>query len=444
MSTQVQVASQPVGAPDPAIAREVRRLVRFSAALVIVLFGIVGLWAALAELYGAVVAPGVLKVEANLKLVQHNEGGVVRSIFIKEGQRVAIGDPLIELEDIEANASMAMTRDQLDADLARQARLTAEIRNAPRIDFPAELLQRRASPGVQVLIGNEESLFAARLRLLREQTSKMREQRRAVLAEIESLGRQIAAAEKSLGHLNEQQKMNESLHEQNFVSNSRVLDAKRSTAEKEEKKFEFESLQAQARQKLADLEMRLESLESGRLAENSKDLVDAQSRIANLRERLKPAKDVLERRIIRAPSAGTVNVLKANTQGGVIAPRETIAEIVPDQSQLVAEVRINPADMDDLQVGQEVEIELSGLNRRATPLLPGKLGFVSPDLNSDPANPAMKFFVARVVLNAAPPPSVTISSGMPVAAYIRTRKRSPLELWLDPLIGGIRKSMRET
>jgi len=443
MNTRLTQAALP-GAPDPEIAREVRRLMRFSGALLAVLFGVIGLWAALAELYGAVVAPGVLKMEANLKLVQHSEGGVVRTIYVKEGQRVTQGDPIIELEDAEANSNMAMVRDQLDADLARQARLVAEIANAAQVEFAPELLQRKAQPTVQFLLRNEDSLFRARSRLLREQTAKMREQRGAVLAEIASLKRQIEAADKSLGHLNEQEKMNESLHAQNFVSNSRLLDARRSTAEKEEKKYEFESLQAQARQKLADLEMRLDALDSGRLAENSKDLVETQNRIFNLRERLKPAREILERRMVRAPATGTVNVLRAHTQGGVVSPRDTIAEIVPDQSQLVAEVRLNPGDIDEVREGQEVEIELSGLNRRISPLLEGKVSFVSPDLNTDAANPAIKYFVARVGLNGAPPQGVNISPGMPVAAYIRTRKRSPLELWLDPLIGGIRKSMRET
>lgn len=432
------------GAADAATTLEVRKLVIFSATLLFVLFGVIGIWAAVAELYGAVVAPGILKVEANLKLVQHTEGGVVRHIFVKEGQHVSQGDPIIELEDFDANSSLATLRDQLEAEIARLARLTAEISISRKVDFPPELINRKGDASVKLLLRSEEDLFHARNRMLLEQSEKMREQRKAILSEITSLSRQIQAADKSLVYLNEQQKMNESLHAQNFVTSTRVLDARRSTAEKEEKKFEFESLHAQARQKLADLELRLNALNSNRLAENSKDLVETQNKILNLRERLKPAREVLERRTVRAPANGSINVLRAHTQGGVVAPRETIAEIVPDQSQLVAEVRINPADIDDVRKGLEVEVELSGLNRRATPLLQGKVSFVSPDLNTDQVNSTIKYFVARVELNDAIPKQVSISPGMPIAAYIKSRKRSPLELWLDPLIGAIRKSMRET
>lgn len=444
MSTEYPASAAIPDAPDAGTAREVRKLVIFSAGLLFVLFGIVGVWAALAGLYGAVVAQGVLKVEANLKLAQHADGGVVRRILVKEGQHVAQGEPIVELENVEADASLSIVRDQLDAEIVKQARLTAEIKDSNRLEIPADLRKRTDSPNVRSLVQNEETLFSARRRVLIEQSNKMLDQKKAIQAEIASLARQIGAAEKSLSYLYEQEKMNELLFAQNFVANTRLLDAKRSTAEKEEKKHEFESLRAQAQQRLADIELRRDALYSTRLNESSRDLVESQSKILNLRERLRPAQEVLERRLIRSPATGTIHVLRAHTQGGVVAPRETVAEIVPDLANLVAEVNVNPADIDEVRTGQEVELELSGLNRRSTPLLKGKLTFVSPDLNTEQTNPAIKFFVVRVGIDRPIPNSVTISPGMPVAAYIRTRMRSPLELWLDPLIGAIRKSWRET
>jgi HlyD family type I secretion membrane fusion protein len=425
-------------------AREARRLVLWSLAFLVAAFGIVGTWSVLAELNGAVVAAGVMKVLANTKLVQHPEGGIVRRIYVKEGDHVAAGTPIVELEDVEANAAMQALRDQLDAEEAKQARLQAEIAGATRIAFPPALLAKRDEPTVRALLGSEETLFRTRLDMLGQQAEKMREQKSAIEAQIESVTQQIAAADKSLTYLNEQEQMNETLHAQKFVSNARLLDAKRTTAEKEEKRYEFESVRAEAKQRLADVEMRLQNLKAARLAESSKDLVDTQSRILNLRERLKPAQDALERRIVRAPESGTVNVLHAHTEGGVVAPRETIAEIVPDHAQLVAEVRVNPADIEEVHVGQRVEVELSGLNRRVTPLLRGSVTFVSPDLNTDTAQPTLRYFIARATISDHPPNGVALSPGMPIATYIRTRERSPLELWLDPVIGAIRHSLRES
>ena len=434
-------------ADDPAAQRtaaEARRLVLVSLGLLAVLFGGLGTWAVLAQLSGAVVAPGVIKVEANAKLVQNAEGGIVRNIFVKEGQTVAEGEPIVELEDVEAGASMSSLRDQLDAELAKQARLVAEMRGASAVAFPEELTSRRGERSVAALLASETELFRAHTKMLASQASKMREQKIAIEQQIESLARQVAAADKSLDYLRQQEAMAATLQAQHYVSNARLLDARRSTAEKEEKKFEFESLRAAARQRLADVEMRLENIRAAQLAENSRDLVETQSRVLGLRERLKPARDAFERRIVRAPAGGKINVLHAHTVGGVVAPRETVAEIVPAQSRLVAEVKLNPTDIEEIHLGQEVEVELSGLNRRVTPLLRGTLSFVSPDLNTDPATPAVRYFIARAAITEAPPSSVQISPGMPVAAYIRTRERSPLELWLDPVIGAIRKALRET
>src|SRR5262245_38523959 len=105
MSSTKSDLAVPPGDSQSAVALEVRRLIIFSAVLLALLFGVIGAWAALAQLHGAVVAQGVIKVEANLKLVQHADGGVVRRIFVAEGQHVSKDDPIIELEDAEASAS---------------------------------------------------------------------------------------------------------------------------------------------------------------------------------------------------------------------------------------------------------------------------------------------------------------------------------------------------
>jgi multidrug efflux pump subunit AcrA (membrane-fusion protein) len=172
--------------------------------------------------------------------------------------------------------------------------------------------------------------------------------------------------------------------------------------------------------------------------------VETQSRILNLQERQLPFKDSLKKRILLAPASGVVNAVRVHTEGGVIAPREPILEITPDKSGLIAEVRISPADVDEVRAEQEVEVEFSGMNRRVTSLVKGRVQTVSSDLITDPANAQVKYFVVRVELTPATPLSFEPRPGMPVSTYIKTRDRTPLEIWLDPLIGGVRKSLRET
>lgn len=428
----------------PDTERELKRLVRVAVIALVVTFGIGGLWSVLATLSGAVIAQGVIKVEANTKLVQHLEGGVVRRILVKDGDRVSAGQPVVELEDTEASASLSIVNDQLDAELAKLARLQAEIDNAPRIRFPDALLARRNDPSLQRILQREEDHFKARHALVREQIAKLNEQRQQAEAEIASYDRQLAAANTSLGYLRDQQKSYQGLVEKNFIAPARMLDVHRSVSEKEEKKFEYEALRSQARQKLSDVQLRLSQVTTNRYAENSRDMVETQTRILNLQERQLPFKDSLKKRILTAPASGTVNATRIHTEGGVVGPRETILEITPDTSSMIAETRVSPGDIDEVRVGQMVEVEFSGMNRRVTPLIHGRVAMVSSDLITDPANAQVKYFTVHVELKPEVPLNFEVRPGLPVAAYIQTRMRTPLDLWLDPLIGGIRKAMRET
>jgi epimerase transport system membrane fusion protein len=424
--------------------RELQRSVRVAAVALALTFGVGGLWSILAPLSGAVIAQGVIKVEANTKLVQHLEGGIVRRILVKDGDHVSVGQPVVELEDTEASASLSIVNDQLDAELAKLARLQAEIDNIPKIRFPETLLARKGDPSLQRILQREEDHFKARHALVREQIAKLNEQRQQAEAEIVSFGRQLDAAETSLGYLREQQKSYQGLVEKNFIAPARMLDVHRSVSEKEEKKFEYEALRSQARQKLADVQLRLSQVTTNRYAENSRDMVETQTRTLNLQERQLPFKDSLKKRILTAPASGTVNAKRIHTEGGVVGPRETILEITPDSSAMIAETRISPADIDEVRVGQDVKVEFSGMNRRVTPLIHGRVTVVSSDLITDPANAQVKYFTVQVELKPDAPLNFVVRPGLPVAAYITTRERTPLELWLDPLIGGIRKSMRET
>jgi HlyD family secretion protein len=429
-----------VYAPAATVA-ELRQLVRLATLLILVVFGVFGLWAVFSSINGAVVASGVVKVEVDPKLIQHPEGGIVRSIKIREGQHVKRGDILLELDDVEADAGLAIVRDQLDAEKARMARLTAESRDARAVEFPQELLARRGESAMSGILKREQELFAARGRLFREQQSNLVDQRKGAQEEYDSLTRQIGSIDESLLHLGEQEKMYASLTEQKFFSPAKMHDVRRMIAESQSTKHEAESKRAQAAQKISDLRMRLDSLRANFLADISRDLVESQTKVLGLQEKLKPAQQSRERTLVRAPEAGTVNLLKVHTVGGAIGPREPLVEITPDETRLVAEVHINPNDKDSVTQGLDTEVELVGLPRRTTPMVPGKVEFVSPDLVTDPANPQSRYFVARVTMG--PPQNVTLVPGMPVTTFIKTQSRSPLDLWIDPMVGFVRKSMRE-
>ena len=403
---------------------------------------IVAIWTFASSISAAVIASGFLRIERRIHPVQHPEGGIVKAIRVVEGETVVAGQILAELDDVDASAADQELQSQIDAESARQARLEAEYKRRGSIQFPAALLARKSDLHIEALLAGEEAVFRTRQSLLNEQRRKLAEQKTALASEIANWGRQAEAADRSLALLARQEQMVIALQEKKFFAETRVLDAQRAIAEKEEKKYEAQSLQSQARQRIGDVELRLQTLDANNKAEIAKDLSDSRIRMAVLNERAKPASRALERRLVRAPVAGTVNLLKAGNPGSVIPPRETVAEIVPVEASLIAEVRIAPPDISELHLGQMVDVELSGLNRRVTPLVSGKVVSVSTDLLADPSDPRVRYFNAKIDISAAKT-DVPLSAGMPVVAYIRTVERSPLELWLDPVVGALRHSLRE-
>jgi HlyD family type I secretion membrane fusion protein len=424
------------------ISREIATLRRMAAGVIFGLVAIVTVWTLASSISSAVIASGFLRIERRIHPVQHPEGGIVKAIRVVEGETVVAGQILAELDDVDASATDKELQAQIDSETAKQARLEAEYKGRGNFQFPVELVARKADLRIEALLASEESVFRTRLLLLNEQRRKLAEQRDALNHEIASWGRQMEATERSLALLARQEKMASTLLEKKFFAETHVLDARRAIAEKEEKKYEAQSLQSQARQRIGDIELRLQTLNANNRAEIAKEMSDSRIRMTVLRERAKPASSALERRLVRAPVNGTVNLLKAGNPGSVIPPRETVVEIVPVEASLVAEVRIAPADISELHPGQAVDVELTGLNRRATPIVAAKLLSVSADLLTDPANPEIRYFNAKIDMSGAKL-DVPLTAGMPVVAYIRTRERTPLELWLDPVVGALRHSLRE-
>lgn len=153
----------------------------------------------------------------------------------------------------------------------------------------------------------------------------------------------------------------------------------------------------------------------------------------------------IERAEIRAPIDGYVHALSLHTIGGVVAPGQEILRIVPSEGALIAEVRINPRDVEQIHIQQAARVGLIGFNRRTTPRLEAVVTYVSADLLKDPVTNApyyklrLSFLDGEIDRLGGP----GIKPGMPVEAYVRTAERSVLGYLLKPLTDQIRRAMRE-
>lgn len=422
--------------------KELKRLV--SAGLLIVACGVVALggWTALAPLSGAIVAPGFVKVDLNRKVVQHQEGGIVREIRVRDGDRVKQGQPLVVIEDVRVDAQLDMLSIQHIAERAKGARLAAEAAFGAKITFPADILRRESELKVVEILERERALFRSRREAVESQVTSLRSQIQETKAEAAALGEQMAAEERAIHLQKEELKANEDLLRQGYVQKTRVLTLQRAVAEYEAKYGEHRAELSRARQRAAELELRIITAQNTYRQQAVDELKETTARIFDLEERLRPSKDAAERQQVVAPIGGEVVGLRVFTAGAVVGPRDVLMEIVPADKTLVIEARIRPEDINHVQKGSEAEVRLTAYKQRTTPLVKGTVNYVSGDRLVDPQN-SMPYYVAQIEVTSAALGELKMGAGMPAEVFIRTDSRTALDYLLAPVTAYLRRAMRE-
>lgn len=405
----------------------------------------IGIWVGLAPLSGAVMGPGFVKIDMNRKTVQHQEGGIVSEILVRDGSKVAAGQTLIVLKDVRVDAGNETVRTQLDAELAKVARLSAEQTGENVVTFPPELSARGSDPRVAELLRRESSVFRVRREALANQVALINSQVREARDEIKARSAQLKADDEGLKFQREELAQNRLLAEQGFVSKTRLLVLQREAAQYESRRAEGAAELARAQQKVSDLELRAETLRSQFTQEASNELRQTTATNFELRERLRPALDAEQRQRILAPIAGEVVDLKVTSVGAVIAPREPILDIVPENPVLLVEARVRPEDINFMRVDAPADVRLTAFRQRITPTVEGTVSYISADRLVDKTNNAPYYVVhVRVSPEALREAGdLKLQAGMPAEVFIQTTARNALEYLLDPVLGFMQRSLRE-
>ena len=272
--------------------------------------------------------------------------------------------------------------------MAKAARLRAEQLLARNVTFPPELTERSAETRVAELIARETALFEARVNALNEQTNLIRSQARETAREIEARSRQLAADESAIQLQKDELNANTALLDKGFVSKTRLLGLKRSLSEYEAHLGENQADLAQARQKVVELELKAASLRNGFAQEAASELKQTTAQIFDLQERLRPSADASVRQNVTAPISGEVVDLKVTTVGAVIGPRDPILEILPENPDLIIEARIRTEDINYVRNGADADVRLIAFKQRITPVVEGKVVYVSADRLLDKTAPS--------------------------------------------------------
>jgi HlyD family type I secretion membrane fusion protein len=427
---------------DPQAGKELRYQVRQAVIAVAVCGLLLTLWTFLAPLSGAIIAAGKLKVELNRKTVQHQEGGIVRKILVRDGERVREGQPLIVVGDVRTDAELSLLTDQLNAEGIRHARASAEAALAVSFQAPEDV----ANPaGASEHFARERALFDARRRTLDEQVRSIGAQIREAQAQATALAQQIEATQVSAGLASEERQINEKLVRDGFVQRARLLQLQRDESDYRSRLSESQSDLALARQRTGELQARIAQLRNQYQQQATDEAKESAARIRELEERLRPSRDQAERQFVRAPVDGKVMALRVSSVGEVIGPRDPILDVVPTQEKLVVEAHIRPQDINHVREGSRAEVRLSAFDARTTPLLPGVVVFVSADRVTS-SQTGESWFVASVEVDAAAlgnHPEIQLQAGMPAELFVSTPARTVFQYFAKPLTVFAGRAMRE-
>lgn len=431
--------------PAPGPDGDIRRAVRLGLAGIVL--GILGMvvWAVAAPLSGAIVALGTVKVDLNHKTVQHLEGGIVTEVLVRDGQHVTAGQPLVLLGDVAVSASVDALQVQLASERLKAARLEAEQTMRGTVAFPRDLPEQARDSRISDLRAREQALFASRQRALDDRMGLLRRQIGEAKDEVAALERQIEAESGALQLQREELASNEALVSQGYVTNTRILTLRRAVAEYESRQSEHRSELAKSRQKITDLELRVLALRNDHVEAAAGELKETLARIHELEQRIRPAIDAQTRQQIVAPVSGEVVNLKFTAPGTIVGPRDAILDIVPDDPRLVIEARIRPEDVSHVARGSAVDIRFTSFKYRTTPLVAGKVFYLSADRLVDRVTNQSYYstLIEADPRSLAAAGNLPIQAGMPAEVFVRTEPRSLVDYLLEPVTGFLRRAMRE-
>lgn len=412
--------------------------------IVALVFGGLVVWSVFAPFEGAVLTTGQISVESNQQAVQHLEGGIVRDIYVREADAVAEGQKLLSLDATSTAAALQALEARLYGLLGTEARLVAERDGSRTLRLRPGFESFADRQDMQAVLTAQETLLKARKENLGTQGTILRQRIDQLNTRIAGMQNEIAAKDDQIALVDDEIARFETLMERGQAVVTRILALKRDRARLQGEKDGLVSDIAATRVQIGEARSEIARLDQGNRELILTELRDVQTQIGTLAEERTALLDRSGRLDITAPRAGRVLGIRAHTVGGIIRPSEPIMYIVPENDRLIARVRISPADIDEISVGQRAVLRFSAFNQDTTPTFEGTVIKVSADAFADEATGAT-FYEAQIEIPEAALGSsrFTLLPGMPVEASLTTESRNVLSYLVKPLTDSLSRTFRE-
>jgi HlyD family secretion protein len=378
--------------------------------------------------------------------VQHLEGGIVRSVLVRDGQRVKAGDPILILGDVRVDADRNRLRYRVQIERAALVRHEAEQGLATGLGVPADLAAAaQHDPRVAEALAKERALFEARRASITSEVALMQAQRERVEQEIAALHAQIRRAQSALALQEKDLEANRRLLEEGLIAPLRVWQVEAVVLDYASKLEERRSELARAEQRLVDSDLRIKSIQNEYVRSASDQLKNAVARVSEIEQELRKSEDAAARQVVTAPASGEIIDLKFTSRGAVVRPGDPIAEIVPSDAKLTIEARIRPEEINHIHRGQAARIRFTAHKYRNTALVTGTVGYVSADRLIDRAT-NLPYYSATILANAdslEATSELKLQAGMPAEVYIEGTKQTALQYLMEPIASTLRNAARQ-
>ena len=408
-------------------------------------FGGFLLWAGLAPLDEGVPAPGMVSIETKRKAVQHLSGGIVKQVFVKEGQFVKSGEPLISLDDATSRANYESIRQHYLTLRAMEGRLLAEQADQTAIVIHPDLSQAGSDPYIRQIIENQTQLLQSRRMSLRADQDAIKESIQGQEASIKGATGVLNARKSQLESIQEELKGLRDLVKEGYAPRNKQLELERMAADAMGAIADQQGNITRGQRNIAEMKMRITQRSLDYRKEVDGQLSDVRREVQADADKFKAASQDLARMVIHAPAEGQVVGLTVQSVGAVAGPGQKLMDIVPQNETLILEAKVSPHQIDNVHAGLEVDVRFSAFAHSPALVVQGKLDSISSDLITEPQT-NVSYYLARVSITPEGMKELgkrQMQAGMQAEVIIKTGERTMLTYLLHPLTKRMAASMKE-
>jgi len=423
------------------------RFIKFGLIFLLVTLGGFSLWAFFAPLGSAVIASGEVVVNSYRKSIQHYEGGIVENIFVRNGDKVGAGDPLIQLDSIQTGAQLISNKKRLLSTKAELERLLAEQGFNNKLVFSSELLEQgKKDIDIQTALDQQQQLYQARFKAFNQEQDALRTRTEQIRQQITGLTQQSEILKEQIVSLQDEQQAFETLFKEGLGDGQRARELDRSVLSTRNELARLESEVSRLKIQISETELQIATRKQDYLKDVGERMRQARDNYFNYQEVQQIAADRVERSVIRSPEDGIVVDLQVHTIGSVAAPGQTLLDLVPERDTFVVEAKLNTQDINEVYVGQTADIRFSAFNATTTKVIEGEVINVSADrLLTERDN--TPYYLARIRISEQGvrdmSEDMALKPGMPAEVMIRRADRTLFSYLIKPIADSFARSFKE-